>query len=229
MHLETGPDTASSVVLADDHAMMRHALRNILQKNNTFEVVGEAENAEKALELVGLHKPRFLVLDIGLPGRSGLEVIYELTQKQSKTAIIVVSMYEEEATIRQAISAGARGYLPKNSPPEQLLAALQTVMQGKLFVPDQYSHLLEELEEMVHSSGKVSTRKALDPLSKLSKREREIFYLLADGSPNRVIAKKLFISPRTVETHRARVIKKLGFDSTADLIRYAIMNNLLKS
>jgi len=229
MQVETHPESNPSVVLADDHALMRHALKSILDRSNAFNVVAEAENAEKALELVQLHKPQFLVLDLGLPGRSGLEVIYELSQKQSKTTVIVVSMYEEETTIRQAISAGARGYLPKNSPPELLLSALKTVAQGKIFVPEHYNHILEELESMVQADGKVSTRKALDPLSKLSKREREIFYLLADGSPNRVIAKKLFISPRTVETHRARIIKKLGFDSTADLIRYAIRNNLLKS
>ena len=136
-------------------------------------------------------------------------------------------MFEDEATVRQSIAAGAEAYLLKDSSPEEFLNALQAIENNKIYLPQKFSHLYEELQELANTSPSKISGELHDPLSILSKREREVFYLLANGLPNRIIAKKLFISPRTVETHRARVIKKLGFASTADLIRYAIRNNLL--
>ncbi|MCB0333260.1 MAG: response regulator transcription factor, partial [Bdellovibrionales bacterium] len=132
-----------------------------------------------------------------------------------------------KATVLQAFAAGAQAYLFKNSSPDEFLSALKAMENGEFYLPNQLGDLSSEIQELAGSSNSHGKLDLHDPLSQLSKREREVFYLLADGMPNRVIAKKLYISPRTVETHRARVIKKLGFSSTADLIRYALRNNLL--
>lgn len=215
-----------SVVLADDHTIVRHAVKTILENAGEYQVVAESSTVETTVEAVRQHKPDLLILDLGLPGKSGLEAIYEIQELNLNTHIVVLTMFEDEATVRQTLSAGANAYVFKNSSPEEFLRALSIVRSGKMYLPEGYQHLPSE----VRSNGAIDPRskdEVHDPLAKLSKREREVFYLLADGMPNRVIAKKLFISPRTVETHRARVIKKLGFGSTADLIRYAIRNNLL--
>lgn len=209
------------VLLADDHSIVRHAIRTIIETVKGYNIVGEAENADRTIQLVQELKPDLLILDLGLPGKSGLEAIYELKQHQSPVKIIVLTMYEEEEKVRQALAAGASAYLLKNSSSREFLDALDAVRRGEIFLSKRFEHLKDTVgtDRLPDTSN--------DPLHKLSQREREVFYMLADGMPNRVIAKKLFISSRTVETHRARVIKKLGFNSTADLIRFAIRNNLL--
>lgn len=209
------------VLLADDHSIVRHAIRTIIETVDGYTIAGESENADKTISLVDELRPDLLILDLGLPGKSGLEAIYEIKQRGSPVKIVVLTMYEEEDKVRQALAAGASAYLLKNSSSREFIDALAAVRRGEIFLPKRFEHLRDSL-----SSGS-PTEISTDPLHKLSQREREVFYMLADGMPNRVIAKKLFISSRTVETHRARVIKKLGFNSTADLIRFAIRNNLL--
>lgn len=213
-----------SVVLSDDHRIVRHAIKTILESSNIFRVAGEAQTADETIELIDQCRPDFLILDIGLPGKSGIEVIYELKERNIKCNIAVLTMFEDEAKILQAMVAGAHAYLLKNSAPEEFLEALNLVLKGEVYIPQRFMHLLEKIQ---NPPGSKALEEATDPLGKLSKREREVFYLLAAGVPNRHIAKKLFISARTVETHRARIIKKLEFSSTADLIRYAIRYNLL--
>ncbi len=225
--LVNGAAKTRTVILSDDHTIVRHAVKTILEKSGNFSIIGECESADETVELVEKHSPDFLILDLGLPGKSGLEVIYDLKEKECSTKIAILTMYEDEATVRQAFAAGAQAYLFKNSSPDEFLAAFDTMDNGDYYLPEQLKELRSDVIDLAKASpsnGKVDIH---DPLSLLSKREREVFYLLADGMPNRVIAKKLYISPRTVETHRARVIKKLGFSSTADLIRYALRNNLL--
>lgn len=218
------PDQAT-VVLTEDHDIVRYAVKALLEKSGHYRVVGEAENAETTIELLEKLRPELAILDIGLPGRSGLETIYQIKERGLPTRVVVFTMYDDPAKMKQALAAGAVGYILKSSSPEVLLDELQRIMAGEVVLPKRYEHLRNEVS-WSPTTGDKATAEA-DPLEKLSKREREVFFLLADGLPNRVIAKKLFISPRTVETHRARVIKKLGFNSTADLIRYAIRHNLL--
>lgn len=220
----TGLDQAT-VVLAEDHDIVRYAVKALLEKSGHYRVVGEAENAESTIDVLDKAHPDLIILDIGLPGRSGLETIYQIKERGHPTKIVVFTMYDDPAKMKQALAAGAVGYILKSSSPEVLLQELERVMQGETVLPQRYEHLKNEVNWAPGTPEK--TAQEGDPLDKLSKREREVFFLLADGLPNRVIAKKLFISPRTVETHRARVIKKLGFNSTADLIRYAIRHNLL--
>mgnify|MGYP001191768880 CR=1 FL=1 len=213
------------VAIADDHKLLRHAVRDILETSTNYSIVGEASNAEEALKLVETERPDILILDIGLPKRSGLDVLLELKRKGTATKIVVLSMYDEETKVKQALAGGSDGYLLKNFSPEEIVSALDNVMSGKKFVPGKFSHLLTN----TNGNGKIdnSSKIEFDPLEPLSPREREMFFLIVEGLPNRTIAKKLFISPRTVETHRARVIKKLQLTGNADLIRYAIKNGLV--
>jgi DNA-binding NarL/FixJ family response regulator len=215
------------IVIADDHSIVRQAVSSLLSSNG-YEVLGEASNSDEAISLVHEMKPDILLTDIGLPQKSGIELAFELKSSEHPTLCVNFTMYQEEARVRQAVSAGIRGYILKTEPPQEILRLLDEVSQGQLALSGQFSSIREELEELASQASKNGSHyEDLDPLSKLSKREREIFFLIADGKPNRVIAKRLFISPRTVETHRARVIKKLGFESTADLIRYSIKNSLI--
>lgn len=214
------------VVIADDHKLLRHAVRDILGKTPSYEIVGEASNAEEAIKVVAKERPDILILDLGLPLRSGLDVILELRRAKLDVKIVVLSMYEDEAKVKQALSNGANGYLLKDFSPEQFSDALTTVISGKVFVPQKFSHLAGT-PHSIATNGTNGHGTSNDPLSALSPREREMFFLIVDGLPNRTIAKKLFISPRTVETHRARVIKKLQLASNADLVRYAIKHGLV--
>lgn len=215
------------VVLADDHIIVRHAIRTILKADPKYSVIAECSEADDAINKVLELKPDLLILDLGLPGKSGVEAIFELSQSDTQTKTVVLTMFDDETKVRQSFTAGARGYILKDTSPEQFLSGLDTVLKGGIFLSDSLVKMHGEPRTIIESDDSNAENPDMDPLGKLSKREREVFYLLADGMPNRVIAKKLFISPRTVETHRARVIKKLGFNSTADLIRYAIRNNLL--
>ncbi|NLF25337.1 MAG: response regulator transcription factor [Deltaproteobacteria bacterium] len=216
-----------SVLISDDHTLIRYAVRNILEGRPDYRIIGEAANADGTITMVRDLKPDILILGLGLPGKSGIEVLYQIREEELPPMTVVLTMHESELMIRQAIMAGANAYILKTSTPEELLDTLQRVREGvRNIVPNRFQYIIDELTERA-ASNKPFKRGEDDPLQKLSKREREVFFMLADGMPNRTIAKELFISPRTVETHRARVIKKMGFTSTADLIRYAIKNNLL--
>lgn len=212
------------VLLTDDHAIVRHAIKTIVESNGEFIVIGEAEDCDGTLQRLEALQPELLILDIALPGKSGIEILYEIRQRNLPVKVVVLTMYDDEEKALQAMRAGADAYLLKRSSPQEFIEALRQVRDGDQYLPSGFHHLQHDIE--AHPAPSRDGAEA-DPLSRLSRREREIFYLLADGMPNRVIAKKLFISPRTVETHRARVLKKFNFSSTAELIRYAIRHNLL--
>lgn len=216
-----------SILIADDHTIMRHGIKSVLNPEINFTVIGETNGADETIEKVEELKPDILILDLGLPEKSGIEVIYAIEERKLETNIIVLTQHDDEAMITQALGAGAKAYILKDFSPESLVATIARVLDGEIILPEKFEHLRTDILKRRDSSASTERLSSDDPLSKLSKREREIFFHLANGMPNRAIAKKLFISPRTVETHRARVIKKLGFSSTADLIRYAIKHNLL--
>lgn len=220
--------SATSVVLADEQPLVRYAVKSILEKTQRYTIVGEASNADEALKLIASLKPDIAVIDLGLPGKSGMQVIYEIKERLLASKVIILSSHIEETKVEQAVLAGAAGYILKTCTPSELLIAVDRGLKGDVILPERFLHLRESVgsQRRLANGANPGPHRA-DPLDKLSKREREVFFLLAEGLPNRIIAKRLFISPRTVETHRARVIKKLGFGSTADLVRYAIRNNLL--
>jgi two-component system nitrate/nitrite response regulator NarL len=202
------------VILIEDHDLIRYTLRRYLESSGRYSVVAEAHNVDSALTLTKELIPDLSIVDIGLPGKNGFEYVAQAKKLLPDLRVVCLSMYEENQKVHSALELGAVGYISKSSPPELFLASLSRILGGETVIPN--FHTVSE-----------NLSKATDPLHKLSRREREIFLLLADGDPNRVIAKKLSISPRTVETHRARVIKKLGFNSTTDLVRFAIRHHLL--
>lgn len=208
-----------SLIITEDHDLVRYALKRVIEEHPQYKVVGEARDVDSTLKLIEQKQPDLVLVDIGLPGKSGLEVLFHIKKNSWKTKVAFLTMYEDPHKVRQAMASGAVGYILKSIPHADFFVALEKIRSGDIALPTQFSSLIQP----------ATPPKAEDPLFKLSKRERQVFFLLADGQPNRVIAKQLLISPRTVETHRARVIKKLGFSSTADLVRYAIRNNLLSA
>lgn len=218
MQNNTPPPKSSTVVLTDDHAIVRHAVRTILESDERYQILAETNCADGAVALVRQHQPDILVLDIALPGKSGIDALREINKHKTSTKTVILSMFEDELRVRQALHAGASSYIFKNCSPTELLETLSRTASNEMVVPKGYEHILNKEDGFSLSK---------DPLTTLTKREREIFFMLAEGLPNRIIAKKLIISARTVETHRARVIKKLGLSSTADIVRYAIRNHLI--
>jgi two-component system, NarL family, response regulator NreC len=207
------------VVVVDDHAVVRSGLRLLLEAQDEIEVVAEAGDARGAVFETRAHKPDVVLLDVVMPGRSGIEAIPELLKEAPETSILVLSMQDDPAYVREAFSAGAKGYVLKEAADAEVVAAVREVAKGEQYVhPTLGARLVAaEVEER--------TRAEEDPLSD---REREVLRLLALGHTNQEIAKTLFLSVRTVETHRAHIMQKLRISTRAELVRYALAAGLLE-
>ena len=202
------------VLLVDDHELLRAGLRSRLEPEPGITVVGEADTAERAVLLARRLQPDLIVLDLLLPRKSGDEVIPELTEVAPQSRVLVVSSQAAPSSVRRALSAGAAGYLPKRSSDRDLVAAIQLVANGGGYVDPELGAQLVNPD----SPG------ALEPLSE---RERDVLYLLALGYTNQEIGKKLFISVRTVDTHRAHIMRKLSLETRAELVLFALANGLI--
>lgn len=213
--------TSHSIIHADPHALVRQALGKLMPSWGRYKLIAETTSAEETLSSVEQHNPAVLILELALPGPSGIEVLQELRRRKHKVRTLVASSLDSDHLVRCALKAGALGYVPKWCSLDEFSAGLQSVVENKTYLPERLSHLRGT------QLGDGREEELLDdPLAPLSTREREIFHLLASGLQNSVIAKKLFISPRTVETHRARVVRKLGLCSNSELIRFAIKHGL---
>ena len=202
------------VLIVDDHELLRAGLRSRLEREPGIAVVGEAETAERAVLMARRLQPDLIVLDLLLPRKSGDEVIADLADVAPKARVLVVSSQAAPSSVRRALSAGAAGYLPKRSSDRDLVAAIRLVADGGGYVdPDLGAKL-------VNPKGSA----ALEPLSE---RERDILYLLALGYTNQEIGKKLFISVRTVDTHRAHIMRKLQLETRAELVMFALANGVI--
>lgn len=205
-----------SVVLADDHAVVRSALRMLLETEAGIAVVAEAESAASAVRYVGGHRPAVLILDINMPGGSGLAAVPEIRATSPETEIVVLTMQEETASARQALQAGVLGYILKEAASEELVKAVRLAAEGKTYLqPELGARLAAEPE--------------LPPPDNLSGRELEVLRLIALGHTNNEIAEGLFLSVRTVESHRAHIQQKLGMTSRAELVRYALDRGLIET
>ena len=207
------------VLVCDDHTLVRSGLRRLLESEQSFDVVGEAADAEQAVAVVGQERPDVLLLDIVMPGRSGIEAIPDLIAASPETQILVLSMQDDPSYVRKAFSAGAHGYLLKEAADAELVQAIQDVAAGLRYVHPALGARLAAAEVEAHD------RAEADPLSD---REHEVLRLLALGHTNQEIAKQLFISVRTAETHRARIMQKLRLSSRAELVRYALATGVLE-
>jgi len=202
------------VLLVDDHELLRAGLRSRLEHESGITVVGEADTAERAVLLARRLQPDLIVLDLLLPRKSGDEVIPEIAEVAPQSRVLVVSSQAAPSSVRRALSAGASGYLPKRSSDRDLVAAIQLVANGGGYVdPELGAQLVNP-----NCPG------ALDPLSE---RERDILYLLALGYTNQEIGKKLFISVRTVDTHRAHIMRKVQLETRSELVMFALANGVI--
>jgi DNA-binding NarL/FixJ family response regulator len=207
------------VLICDDHALVRSGLRRLLESEDVFEVVGEAADAEQAVEKTAQLVPDVLLLDVVMPGRSGIDALLDLRAASPQTRVLVLSMQDDPSYVRQAFAAGADGYLVKEAADADLVQAIQDVARGHRYVHPSLGARLAALEAEAHQ------RAETDPLSE---REHEVLRLLALGHTNQEIAKLLFISVRTAESHRARIMQKLRLSSRAELVRYALATGVLE-
>ena len=210
-----------NVVLADDHAIVRKGIKALLDQEGDFKVVGEAGDGLQAVELVEELKPEILVLDLMMGGINGMEVARQLSKKSPQTGIVVLSMHSSEPYVQEALRCGAKAYILKDNTTEELVHAIREVAAGRRYL----SAPLAERAIEVYAQKKPADSK--DPYEQLTTREREVLQMALQGLSDAKIAASLFISPRTVETHRANMLRKLGVRSQADLLKYAMLRGLI--
>jgi two-component system, NarL family, response regulator NreC len=211
--------TAIRLVICDDHALLRSGLQRLLQAEDGFEVVGEAASADEAIQRVAATRPDILLLDLVMPGRSGIEAMPELLAAAPTTRVLVLSMQDDPTYVRRAFAAGASGYLLKEAADAELVQALRDVAAGRRYVHPLLGARLAAAE------GETERHGGVDPLSD---REHEVLRLLALGHTNQEIATMLFISVRTAETHRAHIMRKLRISTRAEIVRYALATGHLR-
>ena len=209
----------TTIVLVDDHAVVRAGVRRLLEQEPLFEVIGEAESGEKAYQIFGELKPDVMVMDLSMPGMGGLEAIRRILMRYEKAKILVLSMHEDLSFANQALKLGAKGYLTKNTLADDLVKSIETVTQGDVFLSDEIAKKMA----MQSISGN------LDPIHELSAREFEIFRLLAEGLDIDAIASTLNISSKTVSNYQTMIKQKLDINTPIELIRYAIKVGVIKN
>jgi len=201
-----------SVLLVDDHSLVRRGFRRILEDEADIDVAGEASNGEEAVSLANTLRPNVILMDCALPGMNGLEATRKILKKQPETLILMLSMHEEETLVRQAIDAGARGYILKNAIDLDLGAAIRKVAAGETV-----------LDHKLNSESGLKGERDYG----LTTRELEILRYIVDGKSNKEIAADLSLSVNTVAAHRANIMDALGIHKTAELVTYAIRNGLV--
>jgi two-component system invasion response regulator UvrY len=209
----------TTIVLVDDHAVVRAGVRRLLEQEPLFEVIGEAESGEKAYQILAELKPDVMVMDLSMPGMGGLEAIRRILMRYEKAKILVLSMHEDLSFANQALKLGAKGYLTKNTLADDLVKSIETVTQGDVFLSDEIAKKMA----MQSISGN------LDPIHELSAREFEIFRLLAEGLDIDAIASTLNISSKTVSNYQTMIKQKLDINTPIELIRYAIKVGVIKN
>lgn len=209
------------IVLADDHHVVRQALRTLLELETDFTIVGEASDGAKVADLVRRLEPDVLVVDLKMPGLSGTEVARRVTRRRARTRVLMLSMHMTEAHVVEALRNGAHGYVRKEATADELIGAIRAVADGRV-------HLSAPFSNQTIDAYRCRAREAeADPLDRLTPREREVLHLAAEGLRNTEMADRLGISPRTAETHRARVMRKLGLRHLSDLVRLALRRGFL--
>lgn len=210
-----------NIVLADDHQVLRKGLKSLLCTEPDFNIIGEAGDGLETINLVEQLLPDILVLDLMLTGINGLEVTRQLNKKCPEVNIIILSMHSNEAYVLEALRSGAKAYILKESPPEELIRAIREVRTGRRCLSSSLSE--QAIEAYIHKAE----GKPVIPYEQLTTREREILQLTAQGISNTDVAARLFISVRTVETHRTNMMRKLHLHNSAQLMQFAIQHNII--
>lgn len=203
------------VVVADDHPLIRHGIRALLEDAGGFDLVGEAVDGEEAVELARRLKPDVLVIDIAMPRLTGLQAAERIGALNVPTQIVILSMHSDETRVQQALRAGVKGYVLKRSMSDELLSAIRALSRGEAYLSPAIS------------TSVLAGWDASSPLNLLTQREREVLQLVVEGHTNAEIAQKLYISVKTVEKHRASLMKKLDVRDMAGLIRIAVKHGLI--
>lgn len=213
--------TTATIVLADDHQVVRQGLRALLEAEPDFRLIGEAGDGLETAQLVERLQPDVLIVDLMMPNLNGLEVTRQASQRSPQTRVVILSMHANEAYVLEALRNGAAGYVLKDSSAADLVQAVREVIAGRRYLSPPLSE--RAIEAYLHKAGAA----ALDPYETLTTREREVLHLAAEGYTNAEIAARLSISPRTAETHRANMMRKLELRTQTDLIRYALRRGIL--
>lgn len=211
------------ILLADDHGIVRRGLKELLEAHAGWSVCAEAATGREALELCIRHRPQVAVVDLSMPELSGLEATRRIRQEAPETEVLIFTMHESEELVREVLVAGARGYLLKSEAADQLIPAVESLAKHRPFFTGRISQLVLEGFLKAGAGEKISSA-----AQRLTSREREIVQLLAEGRSNKQIAKMLDLSVKTVETHRAAVMRKLELGSLPDLVRFAIRNQIIQ-
>lgn len=212
------------LMIVDDHPLFREGLKAIVNREERYTIVAETGNGKEGIELAKEHRPDVMLVDISMPGKNGIQVIRELKDVLPDTKFIIISMHSEADYIVEAFRAGATGYMIKESAGNNLVQGLETVAKGELFLD---SALSQEVVFKLLQTKPGSSSGEPDPYSTLTAREQEVMRMLAEGLTTKEVASKLYISPKTVENHRTNLMKKLGLQSTVELIRYAARLGLI--
>jgi len=211
------------IILADDHSIVREGLKTLLEARPEFQVIGETGDGLETVRMVEQLKPNVLIVDLMMPGLNGLEVTRQIHKRFPLVSIIVLSMHADEAYVDEALQNGATGYVLKDSRGADLIKAITEVLAGRRYLSPPLS------ERAVAAYSEKAGEGTLDQHESLTTREREVLQLVAEGNTNAEIASRLFISPRTVEVHRANLMHKLSLKNQSELIRYALRRGILKT
>jgi two-component system response regulator NreC len=210
------------ILLADDHGIVRQGLRSVLSRDRSLEVVGETGDGREAVRLAEALNPNIVIMDITMPQLNGIEATAQIVKRDSGIGVIILSMHLDETYLMRALSAGAKGYLLKDSAEVDLIRAVQTVEQGKpFFSPAITETLLEDYMRFMQQ------RNLNDSWELLTEREREVLQLLAEGNSNKEVANTLQLSPYTVDSHRTNLMQKLNLHNTAEIVLYAVRKKII--
>lgn len=210
------------ILLADDHTIVRQGIRKILEEQPDWQVIAEAGDGREAVRRAMELRPDITLMDISMPLLNGIEATSQISRRAPEVKVIILSMHPNEAYIGRALQAGAKGYLLKDSADSDLVRALTLVSQGKSFFSPAVARVM--VDDHLRN---LAARGIVDRYDSLSAREREIFQLVAEGKSNKEIADLLFVSPSTIETHRAHIMEKLDVHSAVELVLYAVRRGLI--
>ena len=211
------------VLLVDDHGVVRSGLRMLLENEQDIEIVGEASGGRQAIELVKQHRPDIVLMDVQMSDMNGIDATREIKRLYPETAVLTLTMYENEQYLLEMLKAGASGYIPKRAAPDELVEAIHTVQQGNVFLyPTEANLLVQNYLDMQDAIVEED-----EGIGLLTSREREVLVLIAEGLTNPEIAQKLYISAKTVDRHRENMMQKLNVHSRIDLVKFAIKSELI--
>ncbi|GIK56999.1 MAG: response regulator transcription factor [Chloroflexi bacterium] len=213
--------TPIRLLLVDDHAVVRSGLRMLLQAQPDMRIVGEAESGTEAIHQVRLHRPDVVLMDIQMPDMNGIEATKEIKKMSASTAVLALTMHEDDQYFFEMLRAGASGYVPKRAAPDELVSAIRTVSQGQVFL---YPSLAARLVQSYLGDPTAANTPSAE---ELTPREQEVLTHIAEGLTNPEIADKLVISAKTVDRHRENIMRKLNLHSRVDLVKYAIKEGLI--